>query len=185
MQLSPVQPVSTSHYCVIGDVSIHPHAKIAAGVILQAAPHSQIVIAAGVCVGMGVIIQAYQGIITIDVGASLGAGVLILGTAKIGANACIGATTTIFNTDIATLQVVPAGSLMGDHSRALSATASAPISPNSLNSDQNNQQRESEKYPLSSPPTPETDPPPKSIVIGRAYVNQMLHVLFARNSSPQ
>ncbi|NJK29253.1 MAG: hypothetical protein HC851_17970 [Acaryochloris sp. RU_4_1] len=182
MHLPPLQPVSTSHYCVIGDVSIHPHAKIAAGAILQAAPHSQIVIAAGVCIGMGVIIQAYQGAITIDVGANLGSGVLVLGTAKIGANACIGATTTIFNTDIAALQVVPAGSLMGDHSRALSATENTPIP---LNSDQDHQHRESENHAFSDSPKIETNSSQKSIVIGRAYVNQMLHVLFARNSSSQ
>ncbi|WP_299492951.1 hypothetical protein [Acaryochloris sp. IP29b_bin.137] len=183
MQLSPLQPVSTSHFCVIGDVTIHPHAKIASGVILQAAPQSKIVIAAGACIGIGVVIQAFEGTITVDSHAVLGAGVLVLGQATIGMNACIGDCTTIINTDIVAQQVIPEGSLMGDSSRSTlnesqdgshlnDALPSNPVNP---------------AWPSPPPlpsPAPASSPQRQSQVIGRAYVTQMLQVLFARHSSP-
>ncbi len=184
MQLSPPQPVSTSHFCVIGDVTIHPHAKIAPGAILQAAPQSKIVIAAGACIGTGVVIQAFQGTITIDSNAVLGAGVLVLGQATIGVNACIGDCTTIINTDIVAQQVIPEGSLMGDSGRSpfeqpqkdlplSEVSPSDPGSPSSWST-----------HPPTPSPAPASPPQRQSHVIGRAYVTQMLQVLFARNPSP-
>jgi len=59
MHLSPLQPISNSHFYVSGNVTIHPSAAIAPGVLLQADPESQIIIAAGVCVGMGTILHAH------------------------------------------------------------------------------------------------------------------------------
>jgi carbon dioxide concentrating mechanism protein CcmN len=106
-----------SQTCASGDVTIHPSAAIAPGVILQAAPNSRIVIAEGVCVGMGVILNACEGTIEIQNGATLGAGVLIVGCGTIGSRACVGAATTIFNQSIAPWQVVPAGSLIGESGR--------------------------------------------------------------------
>lgn len=182
MQLSPPQPVSTSKFCVIGDVTIHPHAKIAPGVILQAAPQSKIVIGASACIGIGAVIQAFEGTITVDSNAVLGAGVLVLGKATIGANACIGDCTTIINTDIVAQQVIPEGSLMGDSSR------SADESPNGSQFDDSLPSNPVNTAWPSPPPTP--SPAPASIpqrqsqVIGRAYVTQMLQVLFTRNPSP-
>lgn len=102
-----------------GDVTIHPGAAIAPGVILQAAPNSRIIIADGVCIGMGAVLNACEGTISIENGATLGAGVLIVGVATVGTRACVGAATTIFNQSIAPWQVVPAGSLIGDSSRHL------------------------------------------------------------------
>lgn len=87
------------------------------GVILIATPNSKIAIEAGVCIGMGAILQAHGGTINIKSGAILGAGVLVVGKATIGANACIGAATTIYNASIEPLQIVPAGSVIGDESR--------------------------------------------------------------------
>lgn len=170
---------------MIGDVSIHPHAKIAPGVILQAAPQSKIVIAAGACIGMGVVIQAFQGTIVVDSNANLGAGVLIVGKATIGANANIGKSTTIINTDIVAQQVIPEGSLMGDPGRS------------SFEQPHNGSHPREESHPdhestylgsspphMSSPSHLNSSPQPQSHVIGRAYVTQMLQVLFARNPSP-
>lgn len=110
---------SPSQVCASGDVRIHPSAAIAPGVILQAAPNSRILIAEGVCVGMGTVLNACEGAIEIANGATLGAGVLMVGSGKIGSRACVGAATTIFNQSIDPWQVVPAGSLIGDSSRSV------------------------------------------------------------------
>ena len=117
MSLQPLQLAHVPHVRIIGEVTIHPSAAIAPGAILQAAPNSQIIIAAGACVGMGAILNAYGGKIELETGASLGAGVLVVGRSKIGANTCIGGATTIYNADLDSLQVIPAGSVIGDPSR--------------------------------------------------------------------
>ncbi len=117
MHLSPLQPISNSHFYVSGNVTIHPSAAIAPGVLLQADPESQIIIAAGVCVGMGAILHAHAGILEVESGANIGTGVLIVGKGKIGTNACIGSMTTILNSDLRWGEVVPPGSLIGDASR--------------------------------------------------------------------
>ncbi|MGK7897478.1 MAG: carbon dioxide concentrating mechanism protein [Xenococcus sp. (in: cyanobacteria)] len=118
MYLPPLQPIANSEIQICGDVEIHPTASIAPGVILKAATNSRIVIGADVCLGMGVILCADSGSIEIEVGATLGSGVLIIGDSKIGANACIGIATTIFNDSIAAMTVISPGSLIGDHSRS-------------------------------------------------------------------
>lgn len=113
-----------------GDVLVHPSAALAPGVILQAAPNSRILIAEGVCIGMGAILNAYEGTIEIENGATLGAGVLVVGSSQIGSRACVGAATTIFNQSIAPWQVVPAGSLIGDSGRSVETSSDAnPIDP--------------------------------------------------------
>ncbi len=48
---------------IYGDVIIHPSAVLAPGIILQAATNSRIVIGAGVCLGMGSILQVSEGYI--------------------------------------------------------------------------------------------------------------------------
>ena len=119
MQLPTLPLISNSHVYVEGDVSIDPSAAIAAGVILRAAFDSKIIIAAGVCIGMGSILHSHQGTLEVEAGANLGAGVLVVGKGKIGANACIGATTTIWNSSIESGQVVQAGSVVGDRGRQI------------------------------------------------------------------
>ncbi|MFM5979271.1 MAG: transferase [Sphaerospermopsis kisseleviana] len=109
-----------------GDVNIHETAVIAPGVILQAAANSKIIIGPGVCIGMGSILQVNEGILEIEVGANLGAGFLMVGQGKIGANACIGAATTVFNCSVAPEQVVPAGSILGDSSRQIDENQNQP-----------------------------------------------------------
>ena len=101
-----------------GNVTIHETAVIAAGVILQAAPHSQIIVREGACLGKGTVLNAYGGTIEIETGAILGAGVLLVGRVTIGASACIGAATSIFNSSVEALAMIPSGALLGDHSRS-------------------------------------------------------------------
>ena len=95
-----------------GDVIIHP--------------------SAGVCLGMGSILQVSEGILEIEAGANLGAGFLMVGQGKIGANACIGAATTVFNYSVAPGQVIASGSILGDTSRqVVEPSAEKPESSNS------------------------------------------------------
>lgn len=117
MYLPPPQPALDREIRVSGDVEIHPTASIAPGVILQAAPQSRIVIGADACIGMGVIVNACQGMVEIGTGAILGSGVLIIGDCKIGNNSCIGTSTTVFNDSVAAMSVIEPGSIIGDASR--------------------------------------------------------------------
>ena len=119
MHLPKLLLSNNSHIYVEGNVSIDPSAVISAGVILRADPDSKITIAAGVCIGMGAIIHAHKGTVEVESGASLGAGVLVVGKGKIGANASIGSLTTIWNHSVESLQVVPSASVLGDKGRPL------------------------------------------------------------------
>ncbi len=127
MKLSPLQPMSHSQVCVSGDVTIHPSAVIAPGVLLQANPNSRIVIAAGACIGMGTILHADQGTLEVGESANLGTGVLFIGSGTIGANACIGSSSTLLNISIPKQQVLPSGSLLGDTSRHVSTGEPTPV----------------------------------------------------------
>ncbi len=162
MYLPPLQPVTQSEIYVSGDVTIHPDAAIAPGVILQAAPNCRIFVSEGVCLGMGTIINACSGAIEIESNVILGAGVLIVGEGKIGRQACIGPATTIFNASIESMEVVTAGSLIGDTSRQIDTISefepinnktkiplseetdtAAPVNGKSINNDRLNVEKES------------------------------------------
>ena len=121
MYVPPLHPTCNFDSYISGEVTIDPSAAIALGVMLQASPNSRIVIGAGVCIGMGSILHAYEGTLEVEAGANLGAGVMVIGKGKIGANACIGSTTTILNCSVEPKQVVEAGSLLGDDSRQVAA----------------------------------------------------------------
>jgi carbon dioxide concentrating mechanism protein CcmN len=138
--LPPLQAMHDSQVYISGDVSIDPSAAIAPGVLLQASPGSAITIAAGVCIGMGAVLHACEGTLEIQAGASLGAGVLLVGAGVIGPNACIGAQSTLLNTSVEGKLLVPSGSVLGDRSRKI--------------------QLESEAVPpvISTPPVPEPTP---------------------------
>ncbi len=118
MPLPPIPMVSQSDYFVSGDVSIHETAVIAPGVILQAAANSQIVIGAGVCIGLGTVLNAYGGAIALEEGVTLGAKVLMIGRCTVGEGACIGQTSTLIDTSIDPFSLIPSGSLFGDRSRS-------------------------------------------------------------------
>lgn len=117
MHLPPLQPISNSQFYASGNVTVDPGAAIAPGVLLQADLGSEITIASGVCIGMGAILHAHKGKLEIAEGTNVGTGVLIVGDCKVGANACIGSMTTIFNSSIARGEVISPGSLIGDKSR--------------------------------------------------------------------
>ncbi|RMH75379.1 MAG: hypothetical protein D6680_11885 [Cyanobacteria bacterium J007] len=123
MYLPPLRATDNQMVYVSGDVKLDESAAIAPGVILQASPNSQLIVSAGVSIGMGAIVQAHQGTLTIAEGATLGAGVLAIGSGTIGANACLGAATTVLNPAIAPGKIVPAGSILGDRSRQWSDIA--------------------------------------------------------------
>ncbi len=110
MYLASLQPLATAH--IVGEVEVDPTAVVAPGVLLQADRESRIVIGAGVCLGMGTIVHAHGGQITIEAGANLGAGVLVVGSLTIGQGSCIGATSTIYSIDVAPGQMVAPGSLV-------------------------------------------------------------------------
>lgn len=131
MHLPPL-PLSSNNYVYTeGEVSIDPSAAIASGVILRAATDSKIIIGAGVCIGIGSILTASQGILEVEAGASLGAGVLVVGKGKIGINCCIGALTTIWNASIEPWQAVAPGSLIGDSGRKMPLSSSDTEHPTS------------------------------------------------------
>jgi carbon dioxide concentrating mechanism protein CcmN len=132
MYLPVLQAISTSEIYISGDVKIDERAVVAPGVILQAAPQSRIIIAAGACIGMGAILKAYQGTIEVKENAVLGAGVLIIGRSQIGAKVCIGTSTTIYNTSIESMTVIPAGSVIGDPTRSLKTEAKTHPQPEKL-----------------------------------------------------
>lgn len=112
------EPISTTQqYCVSGDVAICAGVAIAPGVLLQADAGSRIVIRSGVCIGLGCVIHAYQGTITINEGANLGAGVLLIGDVTIGARACLGAAVTVLNSAIEAGKIIESGQIVGDRSR--------------------------------------------------------------------
>lgn len=193
---------------VIGDVTIHEGAVVAPGTILQAAPNCRIVIQEGACIGMGTLINAYQGDICIESGAMLGAGVLIVGQGSIGQNACIGASTTIINASVEPETAIEAGSLIGDTSRTFSEELSGEkqeikSKPNGSIGDRNgsppsDNKRDQEKPMMveevedlwAEPETeidetpknlPQTTPPAKpqnQTVVGQVYINQLLCTLF-------
>lgn len=119
MSLPPLQPPDSHHAFVRGDVRIHPSVAIAPGVILQAEPGSHLVIASGVCIGMGAVLHVYQGALEIEEGVNLGAGVLIIGSGRIERGACVGSSATVFNSSISRGQIVSPGALVGDTGRPI------------------------------------------------------------------
>lgn len=181
--LLKLQPISHSHFFASGDVTVHDSAAIAPGVLLKADPNSRIVIGAGVCIGIGSILHARDGTIEVAEGANLGAEVLVVGAGTIGAQACVGSATTIFNTSVGWGQVIPPGSLVGDNSRPapeLQATETVPIPDATVN--ETDIASESEEVETSDP---WQDEPPESSasvskvqVYGKVYVNQLLVKMF-------
>jgi len=193
MYLSPLQLSSNSQILMSGDVVVNDGAAIAPGVILQADPGSRISIAAGACIGMGVILHAREGNLDIGAGVILGAGVLVVGSGTIGANACIGAATTLLDPCIPQMQILPAGSLIGDSSRQVVAEATAPENAEAITPQVDrpiNPPEPPETQPQTPPETavepPESNgagPPPQpaespTILYGQAHIHQLLGTLF-------
>lgn len=201
MYLSPLQLSSNSQILMSGDVVVNEGAAIAPGVILQAEPGSRISIAAGACIGLGVILHAREGTLEIGAGVILGAGVLVVGAGTIGTSACIGAGTTLINPCIDQMQIMPAGSLIGDTSRQASAEATAAAPTAAPTSPETPEATTPPVPPPIEPPAPAQTPPqtppetaaepPEStaaeppqpgetptILYGQAHINRLLGTLF-------
>jgi carbon dioxide concentrating mechanism protein CcmN len=126
MSVLSLPTISHSQIYVSGDVIIDDTAAIAPGVILQATANGRIIIKAGACIGMGTVLTANQGTIEIGEGAVLGAGVLVVGSGKIGNHACIGAATTLIDSSVAVREEIAPGTLKGDTSRQESLSDNQP-----------------------------------------------------------
>jgi carbon dioxide concentrating mechanism protein CcmN len=196
MYLPPLQAQHDSESYVSGDVTIQTGAAVAPGVMLLAAPGCQIMIAAGTCIGMGVVIHACTGNVVVQEGANLGAGVLIVGHGTVGANACIGASCTILEESVVSHTLLPPGSILGDHSRQVS-TVSSEVRPNtvvaeepdpwqspmetsaSLNSAQSSEVLQQSKL------AADTNGASKHhLVYGKSYVNELLATLLPHRQQP-
>ena len=169
--------------CIWGDVTIAPDVAIAPGAVLEAAPGSRLIIQERVCIGSGVIVQAVWGELRLEVGASLGAGVLLWGRGSVGSHACIGAESTVLNPQVAADQVIPARSLLGDPQRsapepAMAGNLGAATSPlyqgaEGAGTEPQNGAAVSAEAALGAP----------AIVYGREQVTQLIHTLFPHRRS--
>jgi carbon dioxide concentrating mechanism protein CcmN len=194
--------IHDSHIFVSGNVVIHPSAAIAPSVMLQADPGSQLIVGEGVCIGVGCILHAHQGLVEVEKGATLGSGVLIVGQGKIGANACIGAMTTIIDSSVLAGEIVPPGSLIGDWSRqaitveSSESSAAAPqpasqgrsaspsqhsasgTSASGASATQGSAQQAANDTEKGSEPERSTDEAGVKVVYGRASVERMMITMF-------
>lgn len=184
MYLPPLQPISNSQYYISGNVTVDPGAAIAPGVLLQADPDSEITIGSGVCIGMGAILHAYQGKLEIEKGTNVGTGVLIIGNCKIGANACIGSMTTIFNSSVSRGEVIAPSSLVGDRSRQLekttTETSDRPAQPETSDraSDNGSVDNTVQAEPATQQEEPASSVDVSTPVYGQARLNQLLSTLL-------
>ena len=183
MYLPSTRPVDDLDVYINGDVSIDPSAVFAPGVIIQAAPNSQITIKAGVCVGMGVVLKAYGGTIEINEGAVLGAGVLVIGHVQVGSNACVGAATTILNASVEPSAVIAAGAIIGDLSRQAVSQAEVEADKPEEAELLDEQASSASAHHENSQSDQSPSPPTKSTVVGQVYVNNLLFTLFPERNS--
>lgn len=129
MSLPILQPSSVDTTQVRGDVTIHSSVMIASGVILNATSGYKIIVASGVCLGMGTIINAYGGNIEIGENSILGSGSLIFGSCTIGKQVSLGASVTVYNATVKAMSVICAGSIIGDSSRQVNLEEKEVINP--------------------------------------------------------
>lgn len=191
-------PIDTAHYLVSGDVTIHEGVAIAPGVLLQADPGSKIIIGAGACIGIGSVLRVHEGTLEVGAGASLGAGVLLVGQVTIGDRACIGSATTILDSSVGVGALIAPGSLVGDRSRSLEAIEAPQAQPASVSEAPpdpwadshlpSDAQVSSDPEALPENPAPEPAPsedaspdPVVAAVYGQSYVNNLLVKLFPQN----
>ena len=188
MTLLSLPDLTPPEIYAIGDVTIHERAAIAPGVILQAAPGCQIVIDDGACIGMGCIVSASHGSISIGKGAILGAGVLMAGSGTVGKHACVGAASTLWHATVEPMTVVPPGALVGDASRQVTVekviTAEPAVAATSVAPpDVDVPAVESDPWQDVSP-SDSAAPNSKSPVVGQIYINQLLYTLFPGRELP-
>jgi carbon dioxide concentrating mechanism protein CcmN len=184
MNLLPAMTPIDRPAVISGNVSVHPTANIASGVLLHADPDSQLIIGAGVCVGWGCVIHAHAGILSIGDGAILGMGALVIGICQIGEHACIGSASSLMNVVIAAHSIVPPNSLVNEKSP--SPTPPPVVEPVPLQ----NEPPTTGPTPLEFPPTPPPVPAPAAPIVlsinapvyGKAGLERLLATL--RNEKP-
>ncbi|WP_218079735.1 LbetaH domain-containing protein [Anthocerotibacter panamensis] len=166
MHLLTLQPPGDANPRISGEVTVHASALLAPGTVLLADPGSRIVVGAGVCIGMGVVLHAHGGTLHLEHGVNLGAGVLIAGEGLLGAQSCVGSAATLINPRLARGQIVPPGSLLGDTDSSPAASVQA------------------EPVPPSTEPSPPLDIPtmPRG-VIGEVYLSQLRMTLFPHHQN--
>lgn len=189
MYVLSLQPTNFSQICIAGDVEIDDRASIAPGAILQATPGSRLIVAAGACIGMGVVINAYGGTLRIEAGANLGAAALIVGRGSIGANACIGAAATVLDPAVNPGEIIAPGTIFGDRSRQI-AIEEIPTPPEASEVE-SDRAPEAVEVPEAQPPAE----PPESeqevefngervSIYGQTYVQQLMVTLFPHKKAP-
>ncbi|MEM9154593.1 MAG: carbon dioxide concentrating mechanism protein [Cyanobacteria bacterium J06642_2] len=199
MTVPSLQPISTTdRYHLGGDVVVHPNAIVAPGALLQAEDGARIEIGAGACIGMGAILHAHNGAIEIAAGASIGAGVLIVGRGTVGANACIGAVSTLWNASVSAGQIVSPGSVLegeimlnGTHASVGAepgAAASASVTSASVSTADGRVVAEAQTANVRvTDETVDNDAaePKSDRVIGRVQLNRLMVSLFPQGSPTQ
>lgn len=188
-------PSEAMAYYVGENVIIATDVVVASGVVLEAIPGSRLVIESGVCLGVGVIVQAWGGELILQAGASLGEGVLLVGAGIVGYNACIGAKSTLIHPDVAVDQVVPARSLLGDTSPSGNVGVSGVSPPPRIDSvngqgpaTTNNGASTAAAQPLpAEEPAEQSEtspsPAPNNTVYGRSQVMQLVNTLFPHRNA--
>ncbi len=208
MHLPPPSSLTSRHYNsrehinggilsggIHGQVTVHPSVTLAPTALLQAEPGSHLILGAGVCVGSGTVIHAQGGILEIESGVSLGSAVLLVGSGKIGANACVGSMVTIMNPAIASSDVISAATLLGDASRLIEPSpeqifGSEPLPPELPNPSAANAQPVTsaqngaepngnvDSHPPDSHPPDSQEGRGTQLVTGKAALNELMTALF-------
>lgn len=182
MPVPEVQCPTEVLFYVAGDVTIHSSAAIAPEVLLQANAGSRIIIGEGACIGAGSIIHAHRGILEIRSGVTLGTKVLIVGSGYIGANACVGSHTTIFNCSVKEGECVPSQSLLVDESlqhRAVEESANDSLGDSVI--DSNGHSPQTSESQSASRPTKRQD----SQVYGLDSVKRLTRMMFPHRLDSQ
>jgi carbon dioxide concentrating mechanism protein CcmN len=188
--------ISDDHLYISGTVTLDASAAIAPNVMLQADPGCQLIIGAGVSIGSGCVLHAHNGTLEIDSGATVGSGVLILGSGKIGANACVGSRATLIDSSIEPDYTVPPGAIIGDPCGICEAARSrqqTSTPPNSTQSQNGATPSVAAQAPFQSPaepsmatngaaPADQTVPAEKNgkakPVHGQVYLERMMVMMF-------
>ncbi len=177
---------------ISGDVTVHPTANIASGVLLHADPGSQLVIGVGACIGAGCILHAHTGTLFIGDGVILGMGTLVFGATQVGERACIGADSSLIAVSIAPNTVLPPNSLIDSYSLSTEYTnahpeqdvrvqeVGDPVISAAINEPQQSDPKESVGVPLPPVPTIPVAPIVLSIntpIYGKAGLERLLATL--------
>jgi carbon dioxide concentrating mechanism protein CcmN len=184
MHLPPLEPPVRAGYYASGDVAIATDAIIGAGSVLVAAPGSRLEIKSGACLGLGCVLQARGGLLCVEKGAILGAGVLVVGASLIGANACIGSSCTLYNISIPAGEILAPGALLGQtgsfHQSGHTGFSTAAPAPAQKSKPLTTLEEDAHPNQRSQTPNGTVDKPQR--VIGLEQFYRMRQAMFPTNS---